>query len=107
MGVEGARRGVRGWALWWLPLLSCFSNAGCVCVGLARTPSTRQSLTLTELESRSAAAKVEITTRYDDFSRYRDEAIELLKAADVRVQAVGAVRNLPSPYRTRPFVFGT
>jgi hypothetical protein len=55
------------------------------------TPALLQALTLAELDSRAAEAKDAIATRYQEFAKYRDEALELLRAADERVQTASAV----------------
>ncbi len=74
--------------------LLLLGDVSLVTYGTNSNPSSpSQAVTLAELDARSAAAKAEIASRYEDFSKYRDEAIELLKAADERVQAVGAVRG--------------
>ncbi len=51
-----------------------------------------QVKTLAELEAQAQEAQGIIADRYAEFSKYRDDTIEVLQAADERIQHVAAVR---------------
>ncbi len=51
----------------------------------------RQTSTLAELGASSTEAQDVIATRYSEFAKYRDDTIDVLRAADDRIQLVAAV----------------